>query len=471
MDLTTFFLSAQGLCLSNFNKVACSLHLTLEAMRSIMRHSILCLTLALSLCAQAQPQEAINPIIDAVVFEYDFTDERMEYSYPQLSGLNSIYVDRRLNADIKKELYARGLITDTASLIRKIHEDYAHTIEEHVIYIDSLFNDNELSDNGMLYYVGSSYEVIYQSQEIISIAFQLASEPPMTHGSYWGFILHYDLRTGYQLKFEDLFYIDHPSLLALVYESGYEYWIDYDGLAHFDTLRQPDDGLERSIGDLMEMDVEPHMRGKTLDDNCVSFRLDSVKGELHLRFVYHCLGPMDIQCGLPFRYLNDYVIHYTLLNELDLWGESIYDLIGRRFSSLGNKMAFESQTVRSGGGVMLQTDSINSDYAHVVGYANSETKIYYLFEQLSPEKIILDILEIDKAILNNEMSLVDGFCTNKSGKGDSEIIAIVQKPMQEVEAYSNIKRAWRANRDTGKFEEVAIKEVGVCYNEGYGSGD
>lgn len=52
------------------------------------------------------------------------------------------------------------------------------------------------------------------------------------------------------------------------------------------------------------------------------------------------------------------------------------------------------------------------------------------------------------------------------GDFDQELMAVV-KYNKYVEILTDVKRAWRANRDTGKFEKISTKEI-ECINESYG---
>jgi hypothetical protein len=51
-------------------------------------------------------------------------------------------------------------------------------------------------------------------------------------------------------------------------------------------------------------------------------------------------------------------------------------------------------------------------------------------------------------------------------KPDSEIVAIADYQSQE-EFFTNVRRAWRANRNVERFEEISPRGV-KCTNEGYG---
>ncbi|MDT7603173.1 MAG: hypothetical protein QOF61_1170 [Acidobacteriota bacterium] len=61
--------------------------------------------------------------------------------------------------------------------------------------------------------------------------------------------------------------------------------------------------------------------------------------------------------------------------------------------------------------------------------------------------------------------LVYSFCSSGK-KPDSEIVAIADYQPDE-EFFTRVRRAWRANRKTEKFEEISPRSI-RCTNEGYG---
>ncbi len=94
-------------------------------------------------------------------------------------------------------------------------------------------------------------------------------------------------------------------------------------------------------------------------------------------------------------------------------------------------------------------------------------KYSYYFSKLKiQKKIIIDILEIDKKELK-ENKLTE-YCYTNNGV-DVEIIALVKDTDNNVEFYTKIIKAWRANRKTGKFEKIAKRKVKKCDNENNGT--
>ncbi len=62
-------------------------------------------------------------------------------------------------------------------------------------------------------------------------------------------------------------------------------------------------------------------------------------------------------------------------------------------------------------------------------------------------------------------SLIYSSCFS-GGKPDREIVAVVDH-RPDVEFFTRVSRAWRANRATGKFEAIPTKGI-KCENAGYG---
>ncbi|MBW4617351.1 MAG: hypothetical protein KME21_29860 [Desmonostoc vinosum HA7617-LM4] len=58
----------------------------------------------------------------------------------------------------------------------------------------------------------------------------------------------------------------------------------------------------------------------------------------------------------------------------------------------------------------------------------------------------------------------NGSCLLK-GVRDPEIVAIVK--YQDSEYWRQIKKAWRSNRNLGKFEEISPRNI-ACENPGWG---
>ncbi|MFM7408890.1 MAG: hypothetical protein ACKO3K_20085 [Cuspidothrix sp.] len=74
---------------------------------------------------------------------------------------------------------------------------------------------------------------------------------------------------------------------------------------------------------------------------------------------------------------------------------------------------------------------------------------------------VIDVLNLPKL---NKSEGINSFCLIK-GVRDPEITAIIK--YQETEYFKNIKKAWRANRKSGKFEQIFTRNI-VCENQGWG---
>jgi hypothetical protein len=74
---------------------------------------------------------------------------------------------------------------------------------------------------------------------------------------------------------------------------------------------------------------------------------------------------------------------------------------------------------------------------------------------------VIDVLNLPKL---NKSEEINGLCLLKGVK-DPEITAIVK--YQNTEYFRNIKKAWRANRKLGKFEQISTRDI-VCENPGSG---
>jgi hypothetical protein len=73
---------------------------------------------------------------------------------------------------------------------------------------------------------------------------------------------------------------------------------------------------------------------------------------------------------------------------------------------------------------------------------------------------IVDAINIGK--LNHQVIMMTGCLINK--KADPELIGIAK--YAEKEMYTNLSKAWRANRKTNKIEEISVKGLS-CVDNGY----
>ncbi|MDR6968841.1 hypothetical protein J2X31_002867 [Flavobacterium arsenatis] len=111
-------------------------------------------------------------------------------------------------------------------------------------------------------------------------------------------------------------------------------------------------------------------------------------------------------------------------------------------------------------------DKGNFDTDFGIAFSYSETHSFLLFFKIeNTKKIIIDILKIDNKDLNGN-KLIE-YCYSKNG-ADSELIAIVESSNSHNEFYTKILKAWRANRESEKFEKVKPEKIKKCNNESYG---
>jgi hypothetical protein len=112
----------------------------------------------------------------------------------------------------------------------------------------------------------------------------------------------------------------------------------------------------------------------------------------------------------------------------------------------------------------------NESVAFTINHYQSGVINIIAFEKIADESqrrvkySLLDILEISDLKQNQEIAY--GNC-RLNGKSDQEILAIYEASDQDVEYFTQILKAWRANTKTRKIEEISIKGID-CENEVYG---
>jgi hypothetical protein len=142
--------------------------------------------------------------------------------------------------------------------------------------------------------------------------------------------------------------------------------------------------------------------------------------------------------------------------------KNINSLIGQDYSILGNEVVFEDYSIKNIGGYLLPKDGFDADFG-IAEFWSSEKRFLLFFRIDDSKQIITNVLEIDKKDLQNKKTTE--YCSTKNGF-DSEIIAIVKD--SDSEFYTEIVKAWKANRKTGKFEKVSKRKIKKCGNESYG---
>jgi len=149
--------------------------------------------------------------------------------------------------------------------------------------------------------------------------------------------------------------------------------------------------------------------------------------------------------------------------------ESEKTIFNQTVERIENLDCFKNFEMNSG--TVLNYEKIEWKYASTV--LQSENKRIITFEEIiksgkSENKFqILDTIHINN--LNEREFISVGICEN-NGKGDSRIIALIERPENDydVEKFTKIKKVWRANFVTKKIEEIENKKGIVCMNESYG---
>lgn len=146
--------------------------------------------------------------------------------------------------------------------------------------------------------------------------------------------------------------------------------------------------------------------------------------------------------------------------------KTIFNQVVERIESLDCFKNFEMNS-----GTVLNYEKIEWKYASTV--LQSENKRVVTFEEIIKSGIsenkfqILDTIHINN--LSEKEFISVGICEN-NGKSDSRIIALIERPENDydLEKFTKIKKAWRANFETKKIEEIKNKKEIECINESYG---
>ncbi len=124
----------------------------------------------------------------------------------------------------------------------------------------------------------------------------------------------------------------------------------------------------------------------------------------------------------------------------------------------------------NGGGYMLKADTAFQQVQYSISYWSGEKVIYRFFIKSAivngmKKEVVTDVLTISKAAFKG-YSLVEQSCY--ADTWDEEIISLVKDVKGNPAYFYQIKKAWRANRKTGKFEKLDPARVKKCGNESYG---
>ncbi|GAL81554.1 hypothetical protein [Algibacter lectus] len=114
-----------------------------------------------------------------------------------------------------------------------------------------------------------------------------------------------------------------------------------------------------------------------------------------------------------------------------------------------------------------------SKWEYAISEMQNKQKRIIILEKIvetgKPEKKfqILDTIHINNFKTNEFMSF--GVCQNNE-KADSRIFTVIESSENDfdLEIYTNIKKAWKANLETKKIEEISDISGVNCMNESYG---
>ena len=156
----------------------------------------------------------------------------------------------------------------------------------------------------------------------------------------------------------------------------------------------------------------------------------------------------------------------VVISEPEHTEKSLFDIVFRKIEDVEYFKDFEKNS-----GTVINYENSKWEYAFVE-MQNQNNRIIILekiIETGEPKKKyqILDTIHINN-VKENEFTSI-GICQNNE-KVDSRILAIIERTENDfdLEYYSKIKRAWKANLETKKIEKITeINEI-TCMNEGYG---
>lgn len=349
---------------------------------------------------------------------------------PQIKGGINTIAQKRINDDIQKN-YEYTSFNDS-TYVSKLKDYYE---------LDSIqlnYEPNKVDVDG----ITESFTVEYVSNNILNISVSSQIFPYLGRPQFFFKSLIYDLKTGDKLNFNDFFSIPTDTLKSILNSEGYYIFWDNDG---------------------QKLEKEKLKELVWIDNICPEYYFRYIKDELYLMIRPMCLGPALIDYGIPLKELKQFVEHFELKNKLQLWGKDVNSLIGRDYLKLGKEIVFENYSLQYIGGYTLSKDSSVNSF-EVAQYSSLDKQILLLLESTdSHQKNIVDVLEIGKEDLENKF--LTEYCITKNGLS-TEIIALVTPT--ENEFHTNIIKAWRANRQTGKFEKVNKRKIKKCPNHSYG---
>lgn len=371
---------------------------------------------------------------------------------PQVSGEINFVAKDKINSDIKGYFMAVAH-EDSATYVQNLLNEYD---------LNSLTEYFEKIKTGQLILNSEveSFEITFISDNILNFTYSHQILPVGGQYQFSFKSIIYDFRTGEKLDFADFFSIDKESLIKIFRKDGYNLSQNNDS----DTfvrkqVNSSDEYVEKNLNDLFKE-----------SDRCIEFYFVRKDNDLQLMFKFLCAGPALGDYGISLNKLLPYIKYYEFKNEYKLWGKDINSLKGYNLLS-ANKIEFDNYSIlNSGSGYLLPNENkLSKDEFGIVIFISSSS-LFYLFLKYQitnnvRQSIVLDILEIKREDLKGDFKLTE-YCETSKG-ADIEIIALV-KDNNYAEYFTEIKKAWRANRKTGKFEMIKKKKVKRCGNESFG---
>lgn len=410
------------------------------------------------LFVHSQPVEQNKIVIDTVEFNFKLKNIADITSFvPQIkSGINSV-PQKRINDDLKTYFQASSIKEDSATYVNRLLKQYqVDNLKEYFEKIESTTHWRGEFIVGNPFYYGDELEeffkIEYVSSNILNISITNQILPYGGQPQSFFISIFYDLRTGDKLNFNDFLSVPKVVLNQNLQESGY--WFEWDN----ETQRIE----KRPFGYYQEKYIIDELNfGK---DTCYDFYFSTVDNEIYLMIKLKCIHKYMMDFGMPLKKLKPYLEHFEFKNLYNLWGKNASSLIGQDYTKLGHEIVFEDYTIRYIGGELIPEESLDKSYG-IAEYRSAEKRFLLFYKSLDTKKTITDILEIhNKELQGNKLA---NYCFLKSGAG-SKIIAIVKNTDPEPEFYTEILKAWKANRETGKFEKVNKRKIKKCGNEGYG---
>lgn len=407
-------------------------------------------------CAYSQPNVKNKIVIDTVEFHFKLKDITDITSFvPQIkSGVNSV-AQKKINEDLRTYFQASSIKQDSLDYVKELFKEFdIENLEEYFEEIESIKEWRGEFIIGNPYYFGDELEegfkIEYLSENLLNISI---SNQILPYGGQYQFFFEsicYDLRTGNKLDFGDFFSVSKEALNQSLHESGY--WFEWNNETQ-KTDKNPF-GLYHE-----EYIIDDFAFGK---EACNDFYFITFEDEIYLMIKLKCVGKYLMDYGIPLEKLKLHIEYFEFKNLFQLWGKTANSLIGQDYSKIGSEIVFEDYSIRHIGGYLLPKDNFDTDFG-IAECRSAEKRILLFYKIDDSKKIITDILEINKKDVKD--GKLTEYCSTKNGF-DSEIIAIVKN--SDIEFQSKIIKAWRANRESGKFEKVSKGKITKCGNESYG---